>query len=89
MSFFDINNIFFELWGVKMSYLEFYATITGLVAVILSAQENVWSWIVGLVNVVLAFIMFYQIQLYPDMFLQVFFFITNLIGFWQWKYPKE
>ena len=89
MDFFDINNIFFELLGVKMSYLEFYATITGLVAVILSARENVWSWVVGLSNVVLAFIMFYQIQLYPDMFLQVFFFITNLIGFWQWKYPKQ
>lgn len=89
MDFFDINNIFFELWGVKMSHLEFYATLTGLVAVILSAQENVWSWIVGLSNVILAFIMFYQIQLYPDMFLQIFFFITNLIGFWQWKYPKQ
>ncbi|UTA67379.1 nicotinamide riboside transporter PnuC [Emticicia sp. 21SJ11W-3] len=89
MDFFDINNIFFELLGVKMSYLEFYATVTGLVAVILSARENVWSWVVGLANVVLAFIMFYQIQLYPDMFLQVFFFITNLIGFWQWKYPRQ
>ena len=89
MSFFDINNIFFEFLGVKMSYLEFYATLTGLVAVILSAQENVWSWIVGLVNVVLAFLMFYQIQLYPDMFLQIFFFVTNIIGFWQWKFPKE
>lgn len=89
MDFFNINSIFFELWGVKMSYLEFYATLTGLIAVILSAQENVWSWIVGLANVVLAFMMFYQIQLYPDMFLQVFFFITNLIGFWQWKYPKK
>lgn len=89
MNFFDINNILFELLGVKMSYIEFYATLTGLVAVILSAKENVWSWVVGLSNVVLAFIMFYQIQLYPDMFLQVFFFITNLIGFWQWKYPKQ
>ncbi|WP_259015939.1 nicotinamide riboside transporter PnuC [Emticicia fluvialis] len=89
MDFFDINNIFFELLGVKMSYLEFYATVTGLVAVILSARENAWSWVVGLANVVLAFIMFYQIQLYPDMFLQVFFFITNLIGFWQWKYPRQ
>ena len=27
--------------------------------VILSAQENIWSWIIGLVNVILAFIMFY------------------------------
>ncbi len=89
MNLFSINNILFEFLGVKMSYLEFYATITGLVAVILSVLENVWSWMLGLINVVLAFVMFYQIQLYPDMFLQVFFFITNIIGFWQWKFPKE
>jgi nicotinamide mononucleotide transporter len=86
---FDVNNIAFEFWGVAMSYIELIATITGLVAVILSSLENVWSWIIGLFNVVLAFFMFFQIQLYPDMFLQVFFFITNIIGFWQWKFPKE
>jgi nicotinamide mononucleotide transporter len=88
MDFFDINVIFFEFLGYKMSHLEFWATVTGAVAVWLSAQENVWSWIVGLLNVSLAFVLFYQIQLYPDMFLQVFFFVTNLIGWWQWKYPK-
>ena len=89
MNFFDINHIFFEFLGVKMSYLEFYATLTGLVAVILSVRENVWSWVLGLANVMLAFAMFYQIQLYPDMFLQVFFFVTNIIGFWQWKFPTQ
>ena len=62
MNFFDINNIFFEFLGVKMSYLEFYATLTGLVAVILSVRENVWSWVLGLVNVVLAFVMFLVVQ---------------------------
>lgn len=72
-----------------MSHLEFWATLTGGIAVWLSAKENVWSWIIGLLNVMLAFVMFYQIQLYPDMFLQVFFFITNIIGFWQWKFPKQ
>ncbi len=71
-----------------MSHLEFWATVTGGFAVWLSAKENVWSWITGLVNVVLASIMFYQIQLYPDMFLQGFFFVTNIIGFWMWKFPK-
>ena len=89
MVFFNIDNIFFEALGYKMSHLEFWATVTGAVAVWLSARENVWSWIIGLFNVVLAFVLFYQIQLYPDMFLQVFFFITNLIGWWQWKYPKS
>lgn len=85
---FDINNIFFEIWSYPMSHLEFWATITGGVAVWLSAKENVWSWILGLVNVVLAYMLFFQIHLYPDMFLQVFFFITNLIGFYLWKFPR-
>jgi nicotinamide mononucleotide transporter len=88
MEFFDIKNIFFVILGYEMSHLEFWATLTGLVAVILSARGNVWSWVIGLVNVILAAVMFYQIQLYPDVFLQGFFFVTNIIGWWQWKYPK-
>ena len=88
-SFFSINYIIFEAWGYKMSYLEFFGTISGAWAVWLSAKENVWSWGVGLVNVVLSFFLFYQIQLYPDMFLQVFFFVTNLLGWWQWTHPKQ
>lgn len=88
-TFFDLTNTFVSILGYDMSHLEFWATLTGGIAVWLSAKENVWSWIIGLLNVVLAFVMFYQIQLYPDMFLQVFFFITNIIGFWQWKFPKE
>lgn len=87
-NFFDIKNIFFTIWGYEMSHLEFWATVSGALAVWLSVKENVWSWILGLVNVCLACIMFYQIQLYPDMFLQGFFFVTNIIGFWLWKFPK-
>jgi nicotinamide mononucleotide transporter len=87
-SFFSINNVFFDFLGYKMSHLEWWATLTGGVAVWLSTKENVWSWVLGLVNVTLAFVLFYQIQLYPDMLLQVFFFVTNVIGWWQWKFPK-
>jgi nicotinamide mononucleotide transporter len=89
LKLFDANEIFIFLWGYGMSHLEFWATLTGGIAVWLSAKENVWSWVIGLLNVTLAFFLFYQIQLYPDMFLQVFFFITNIIGFWQWKFPKK
>jgi len=71
-----------------MSYLEFFGTIAGAVAIWLSARAIVWSWPVGIINVVLFFFLFYQVQLYPDMFLQVFFFITNLMGWWRWTHPK-
>lgn len=72
-----------------MSYIEFFGTIAGAIAIGLSAKANVWSWPIGIVNVVLFFFLFYQVQLYPDMFLQVFFFITNLMGWWRWTHPKK
>ncbi|TAE28643.1 MAG: nicotinamide riboside transporter PnuC [Cytophagales bacterium] len=86
--FFDINTVFFVLWGYNMSYLEFFGVVSGAVAVWLSARANVWSWPIGAASVVLFFFLFYQIQLYPDMFLQVFFFVTNLQGWWRWTHPK-
>jgi len=71
-----------------MSYLEFFGTVAGAIAVWLSARAHVWTWPLGLINVTLFFFLFYQVQLYPDMFLQVFFFVTNLIGWWRWKNPS-
>ena len=88
MSFFDINNIFFTVLNYSMSYLEFFSVMAGLLAVWLSAKANIWSWPIGIVNVSLSFFFYYQIQLYPDMFLQIFFFVTNLIGWWRWANPK-
>lgn len=88
MEFFDINNIFFTALGYPMSYLEFFGVVFGLLAVALSAKANIWSWPIGVVNVVLAFFFYYQIQLYPDMVLQVFFCVTNLIGWWRWANPR-
>ena len=71
-----------------MSYLEFFSVMAGLLAVWLSAKANIWSWPIGIVNVSLSFFFYYQIQLYPDMFLQIFFFVTNLMGWWRWANPK-
>ncbi len=88
MSFFDINHIVFTVLGYSMSYLEFFGLVSGVVAVVLSSLANIWSWPLGIINVTLSFFLFYQVQLYPDMFLQVFFFVTNVMGWWRWTHPK-
>ncbi|MEX1238941.1 MAG: nicotinamide riboside transporter PnuC [Cyclobacteriaceae bacterium] len=88
-NFFDINNTFFEAMGYPMSYLEFFGTLAGGIAIWLSAKAIAWSWPIGIINVVMFFFLFYQVQLYPDMFLQVFFFVTNLVGWWRWTHPKK
>jgi nicotinamide mononucleotide transporter len=88
MDFFSIENVFFVAWGYPVSYLEFFGLLTGIIAVILSALANVWNWPIGIVYVLLMILLFYQVQLYPDMFLHIFFFITNLIGWWRWTHPR-
>lgn len=72
-----------------MSYIEFFGVLTGLAATWLSAKARISSWPAGIINVTLSFILYYQVQLYPDMLLQVFFLITNIIGWWRWTHPKE
>ena len=88
MNFFDINNIFFYAWGYPVSYMECFGLISGAIAVMLSAMANVWNWPIGIIYVILSFFLFYQVQLYPDMFLQVFFFVTNVMGWWRWTHPR-
>lgn len=86
---FNIHDIFFTLFNYPMSYIEFFGTIAGGIAVWLSARANIWSWPIGIINVVLLFFLFFQVQLYPDMFLQVFFLVTNIIGWWRWAHPRK
>jgi nicotinamide mononucleotide transporter len=89
MDFFSLDNTFFDAWNYKVSYLEFSGLVTGLVAVLLAAMGNVWNWPLGIIYVVLMMVLFYQVQLYPDMMLHIYFLITNIIGWWRWKHPRK
>ncbi|MDQ0115803.1 nicotinamide riboside transporter PnuC [Paenibacillus harenae] len=64
--------------------LEIVATTTGLLSVWLTAREKIWAWPIGLVNVACFFYMFYEVKLYADMTLQVFFFILSIYGWVIW-----
>ncbi|WP_300604249.1 nicotinamide riboside transporter PnuC [Niabella sp.] len=85
---FDIQTELFHVLGYSMSYLEFFGVLSGLAATWLSARAHIISWPVGIVNVVLSFWLYFQVHLYPDMLLQVFFFITNILGWWRWAHPR-
>lgn len=89
MELFDNSHIFFTVLGYDVSYLEFFGWLAGIIAVVLSARAHIWSWPIGIINVTLSFFLYYQVQLYPDMFLQVFFFVTNIIGWWRWANPRK
>jgi nicotinamide mononucleotide transporter len=66
--------------------LEFVAVVFGIISVLLSVRQNIWSWPTALVNVTLFFALFFKSGLYWDMGLQVVYFILSLYGWYEWLY---
>jgi nicotinamide mononucleotide transporter len=87
-TFLGIDNTFFKVFGYQMSYIEFSGTTLGLASVWLATKANIHTWTTGILNVIAFFIIYYQIQLYSDMFLQIFFLGSSILGLWQW-YKKK
>lgn len=85
MQFFNIECTFIELWGYPVSYVEFIGTLFGLVSVYFASRANILTWPFGIINEIFLFILFFQVQLYADMFLQVYFFVVTLYGWYNWK----
>jgi len=85
MQFFQINNIAFEILGYPVSFVELIGTFFGLISVYYASRANILTWSTGIVNEVFLFILFYQVQLYADMFLQVYFLIVTLYGWYNWN----
>ena len=67
-----------------MSPLELFASAIGVIAVWLTVRQNPWCWPLGLVMVLLYSWIFFEVRLYSNMLLQVFFAGTQLYGWWQW-----
>ena len=77
---FNVDTILFEALGYRMSLLELLAVLTGLASVWLAARANILTWLFALVNAVLFFVLFYQVNLYSAMALQVFSSVTHSTG---------
>ncbi len=85
----DIQYTVAEIGGTPVSLIELLGMLTGLVSVYLASRMNILTWPTGIVNEVCLFVLFYQIQLYADMLLQVFFLIVTILAWRQWRIPQN
>ncbi|AYA39699.1 nicotinamide riboside transporter PnuC [Xenorhabdus nematophila] len=89
MDFFSIRNILIHIplgtGGYDLSYIEAIGTIAGLLCIWLASQEKIINYLFGLINVTLFAVIFFQIQLYASLILQIFFFAANVYGWYAWS----
>lgn len=93
---FDIKNIAFVVplsgFGTDtyaVSWLELWATVLGLAAVIGARLNKVWWYPLGILNSVGFIAIFYQIQLYSDLLLNFYFIAISIFGWWVWTRRKS
>lgn len=89
MSIFDIENIAFTVLGYDLSYIELIGTLFGFISVILAARADILTWPTGIINEAAFFILFYQVHLYSDMYLQVYFLGVTIYGWYYWKNQND
>ncbi|MBS0030418.1 nicotinamide riboside transporter PnuC [Chitinophaga sp. 22321] len=85
MDFFSINHVAFRVLDYPISYIELIGTLFGLISVYYASRANVLTWPTGIINEIALFVLFFQVQLYADMLLQVFFLIVTIFGWYNWK----
>ncbi len=68
----------------RLDPLEWAAAALGLVNVALIVRRSVWNYPFGLAMVSLYFFVFFEARLYSDALLQIFFFVVQLYGWWNW-----
>lgn len=69
-----------------MSLYEIIGVAFGLLSVYLTVRENIWCWPTGIISVIAFAVLFFEIKLYADMLLQVFFLVTGFQGWYYWLY---
>ena len=69
-----------------MTLFEVFANLFNLISVFLANRNNLHTWWTGIIGTILLGILFFEVKLYADVILQVFFIVTNLYGWWAWLY---
>ncbi|NNS06244.1 nicotinamide riboside transporter PnuC [Erwinia sp. JH02] len=89
MDFFSTSNILVHIplgqGGYDLSWIEAIGTIAGLLCIWLASLEKIANYAFGLINVTLFAVIFFQIQLYASLLLQLFFFVANIYGWYAWS----
>lgn len=64
--------------------LEAAGLFFGLICVWLLIRENIWTWPMGIIYVLISLFVFYEAKLYADLALHIIFLFLNIYGWYYW-----
>jgi nicotinamide mononucleotide transporter len=84
-----MNALMWVAASVATNPLEWVAAGLGVVNVALVVRRSIWNYPFGLAMVALYFFVFFEARLYSDALLQIFFFVVQIYGWWNWSRARR
>ncbi|MFA9391861.1 MAG: nicotinamide riboside transporter PnuC [Prolixibacteraceae bacterium] len=75
-------------WFIR-NWVEILGTLLGVIYVFLSIQQNILTWLTGLLTSLLYIYVFFVAKFYADMGLQVYYVWVSIYGWWLWSKGME
>jgi nicotinamide mononucleotide transporter len=72
-----------------MSWIEIVGAVLGVANIALLVRRSIWNYPFGIAMVVLYTAVFFEARLYSDAALQVFFFVVQIYGWWNWLKARD
>jgi len=72
--------------GIKhLSMLEALGVVFGLLSVWFAKRESIWVFPTGIISVLIYVYLCFQIRLYADMSINVYYFVMSVYGWYYWS----
>ncbi len=65
------------------------AALLGVINVALLVRRSIWNYPFGIASVALYGYVFYGVRLYSDAILQIYFFLIQFYGWWNWLHGRN
>lgn len=65
-------------------WVEIFATLSGILFVVLRMRQSIWCWPVGLLYIFPTIYLCYEWKLYSDLWLNIIYIATTFYGWWYW-----
>jgi len=72
-----------------VSWTEIVASVLGLANIVLLVRRSIWNYPFGIAMVTLYGVVFFEARLFSDAALQVFFFVVQIYGWWNWYHARD
>ncbi|NRB61604.1 MAG: nicotinamide mononucleotide transporter [Saprospiraceae bacterium] len=72
----------------NMHWAEIAAVFSGIIYVVLAAQERIACWIFGIINGIFSVYLFWQSGLLAESFLYIYYILAGFYGWYTWIFGK-